>query len=272
MYRRREIFKAGLLGYKRKALRMISDSGFSKHQLGSRFMDMRRLRKQADKCTWYKRRGKGDMLEKKSDFEKDQVDSMADSKRRNGDEVVLSGTGPTNVKSKPSNKPVAVLFVQRTEGGKLLREMRKKEEKINKVTEDNIRLVERAGTPLERILVNKNPWAKDRCDGINCGICGESGRSVCLKTGVVYKHTCLLCKADGKVAIYIGQTSKSLAERAKEHEKALGNKSPKSHAWNHISECHPEEAEKMIMTPDSGNGRHIAHQGQLLRELWLNVC
>ena len=54
-FRRSEIFKAGLLGYKRKGQRMLDTSGFSKHQLGCTGSGLRKLSKMADKTRWYKK-------------------------------------------------------------------------------------------------------------------------------------------------------------------------------------------------------------------------
>ena len=99
-------------------------------------------------------------------------------------------------------------------GGDLIRKMRKGEEKIRKLTGDTVRLVERAGTPIESLLIRKDPWAKDRCLGIGCEICMKEGSSICKKKSIVYKHECLICLEEERSSIYWGQSSKSLKEIA----------------------------------------------------------
>ena len=129
-----------------------------------------------------------------------------------------------------------------------MRSMRKGEEQIQKVTGDGIRLVERAGTPLEMILVKKDPWSKDRCSDMNCPVCRGRGTSICKRRNIVYSHSCNRCKTEGKTAVYWGQTSKSLGERSHQHDKELTTRSQKSHAYQHYIECHPE-ALNMDMDP-----------------------
>ena len=130
-----------------------------------------------------------------------------------------------------------------------MRLMRKKEEAIKKITKDDIRIVERAGTALEAILIRKDQWASERCKALDCRVCGEDGLSICKKRGIIYKHICLLCKAEGRKAIYWGQTSKSLGERAAQHNAQLTSKSMKSHSFLHLQEYHEEEAAKKTMDP-----------------------
>ena len=248
-YRRQEIMKAGLLGYKRKAIRCIEKTGFSRHIPGVDGQHARRLRKMADKLRWFKKKPKGDFDEKATSFETERDDVEINNWRRSGgefDERERSQKSTTTMENKDRSDPIAVLFVQRTVGGNLLREMRKREETIRKSTGNNIRLVERAGTPLEQILVKKDPWSKYRCPGINCFVCLSEGKSICMKKGIIYMHECALCKQEGKTAVYYGQSSRTLLERASEHNKAYLAKSKKSHAWWHIEECHEDEAKQEL--------------------------
>ena len=146
----------------------------------------------------------------------------------------------------------AVLFVQRTKSGDLIKYMRTKEETVQKLNKHGVRLVERAGSPLETILIKKDPWCKDRCKEPDCIVCrGETG-SLCKQTSIVYKHTCKLCKSVGLSATYWGHTSRSMKERAKEHEAELRDRSIKSHALKHLQDHHPdlllEEGEEDLNT------------------------
>ena len=66
---------------------------------------------------------------------------------------------------------------------------------------------------------------------------------------MIYKHVCLLCKSSGKSAIYWGQTSRTLGERAAEHDGQLTKKLPQSHAYPHLQEYHPELADLETIDP-----------------------
>ena len=93
-------------------------------------------------------------------------------------------------------------------------------------------------------MVKKDPWAKDRCKDSNCIVCRQEGKSDCKTKGVVYKHDCLICKKEGRRSTYWGQTSKSLLERATEHDKEMKDRSDKSHAYFHIRDCHTKELDR----------------------------
>ena len=130
--RRQEIFKAGLLGYKRKGSRTLAESGYTRHKSGRAGMHRRRLLKLADKARWYKKKGKGDMRDEsrhigstyKAEKELSNVTSstrpcntpdFTDNLKPDLD-LNTNTTKPTTT-TKKSQDPIAVLFVQRTVGG-----------------------------------------------------------------------------------------------------------------------------------------------------------
>ena len=142
---------------------------------------------------------------------------------------------------KTDKEPMCVLFIQRTQGGDLIKRMRKVENRISGMAGDSVRIVERAGISLESLLINKDPWSGDRCTNGECIVCRGAEGSACVKKGVVYQHICKLCKGVGKKAYYWGQTSRSLIERAEEHDKQLENGHKGSHAFKHLEDWHQEE-------------------------------
>ena len=90
--RRREIIKAGLLGYKRRVSRIMKETGGFRHKIGAESMADRKLAKMIEKTSWFKKKGNGDMR-------------LHEENHR----------GHKNVKGQPSSQiPLAVLFVQRT--------------------------------------------------------------------------------------------------------------------------------------------------------------
>ena len=75
-----------------------------------------------------------------------------------------------NIKNKSKNKnqkPVprikSVLFVLRTEKAELLKQLRSEEAKLSEFTGYRVKLVERSGIQLRRILCRTNPFAGQHC-------------------------------------------------------------------------------------------------------------
>ena len=225
IHKRQEIFKAGLTGYKRKLERTLGENDGLKHVLGAPGLEDRRIGKILDKDGWFNKESKGDT-------------KVAGDRQSGGQSMNQGNQG---------GKVLAVLFVPRTPGGELIKRVRAKEKEIAKVTGDKIKVVERAGTPVERILVSKDPWEKERCKDSSCSYCKEEDRSICSSKNVVYKHVCLACKGKGTPAVYWGQTSRTLAERGPEHDGELKNLSEGSHAYQHLKEYHQDTLEKVEM-------------------------
>ena len=71
---------------------------------------------------------------------------------------------------------------------------------------------------MEKILMRKDPWSEERCQEAGFGVCRGEGKSLCKMKGLVYKHVCLLYKEVELKSVYYGQTSRSLGERAQEHD------------------------------------------------------
>ena len=91
------------------------------------------------------------------------------------------------------------------------------------------------------MLVKKDPWGDSGCGKTKCKVCGGSEeRAKCRVRGVTYSNTCQLCKAVGRESVYIGETSKTLAERSEEHynNQRRPKEQAKSHMWLHNEEEH----------------------------------
>ena len=86
-----------------------------------------------------------------------------------------------------------------------------------------VRIVERAGPKLKNLLCNKAPWKKTWCEREECQPCKSSPGS-CRAVNVVYSITCQTCKANGKKAIYFGESSRSWWDRSRDHNQALTTK------------------------------------------------
>ena len=145
----------------------------------------------------------------------------------------------------------SVLFVPRTEGGELIKRLRKKEAELAEITEYRVKLVERSGTQIRKILCKKNPFAGQNCFREYCMICKEGGKGDCRRRNITYKTSCNNCRErnaasgisdnDENVASYIGESARSGAERSKEHVEDAKKEKEESHIHKHKLLEHPGE-------------------------------
>ena len=76
---------------------------------------------------------------------------------------------------------MTVLFVPQTRKGELAKRLQKVEDDIAKVTGSRVRVMERAGTMVRRILHKSNPWAGGDCGRKKCLPCANSdGKKIVL--------------------------------------------------------------------------------------------
>ena len=92
-------------------------------------------------------------------------------KRKDNRERATSGDRDSQKENKNSNKniePKAVLYVPYTPNSELAKELRKVEEVMEKMSGMRMKVVEKAGIQLKRILVKTNPWAGTDCQREDC--------------------------------------------------------------------------------------------------------
>ena len=209
----KEITESGLVGYERK-LDKARKEGREIHREASDTIRTRQKKKLLAKTTWYKKKEKNEKNENRKG-------------RMKGDTRQQCNTTPV----------VSVLFVPKTEGGELARRLRKEEEIISKITGDKIKIQERSGTMLKRILHKSNPWAKEPCEKPDCLVCmgGEENAGECKRRNVVYRTCCLKCKekGEGNERYYFGESSRTAYERGKEHLNDFKDMNLDSHMAKH---------------------------------------
>ena len=137
------------------------------------------------------------------------------------------------------------MFVPRTKGGKLLSLLREEENKCQEVTGYKIKLVERSGAKLSKLLVKSDPWQMKDCQKSNCSICQskqvtENWRS-CQRRSAIYQATCQKCKEKGIKAVYLGETGRASCQRIGEHLEGLKYWSKSSMILRHNLEHHPKD-------------------------------
>ena len=151
-----------------------------------------------------------------------------------------------------------VLFVEFSQGGSLQKCMRGVLDRLTGMLGFKVRVTERGGTTLGSLLSNKNLWAGNPCGRRECRTCMQEGekKEPCTKRNVVYESECGVCNPAGsrKLAdreglaekrdipsLYVGETARSIMERAGEHwADGLAGKE-ESHMADHQAMAHEGE-------------------------------
>ena len=150
----------------------------------------------------------------------------------------------------------SVLFVTPTPGGALAKQLQKREEELNRNTEERIKIVEKGGLKIKDILGSKNPFKTLNCEEKTCPLCMESEmvhiqpeekKISCSTNNVGYRWLCLTCKERDIIKVYEGETGRSARLRGAEHLKDLEKKRDKSVLLKHKISDHPHENVKFKM-------------------------
>ena len=107
-------------------------------------------------------------------------------------------------------KSESVMFVNATPKERL----KKKIEQLAKKHKMKIKVVERRGNTMKKLIQKSDPFNRIKCNEDDCIICREGMDVDCRKRGVIYEIECM---EDGCKKKYVGQTGRSLYERMKEH-------------------------------------------------------
>ena len=174
-----------------------------------------------------------------------------------------------------------ISLVEQTKDGKLAKDVREALLRLEGILGFRVKVVEKAGAPLKRLFTNTNPWAGGHCSQNECLTCNQGAEELpnCTKRSLVYENICLKCNPDASKkgelktlntttpSIYVGETSRSVQERALEHHAALKNKSENSHMYKHWLLHHPgEEEPKFIMKVVQFHGTALSRQvGEAVR-------
>ena len=114
-----------------------------------------------------------------------------------------------------------MLFVPVTKGGLLAKELKKREDEINKYSKTRIKIVEDGGVQLKNFLVEKDPFPKLKCEKKKCFVWNseesDSMKFSCNSNNVGYRLECDTCIEKGKMRVYEGESSRSARIRGAEH-------------------------------------------------------
>lgn len=133
---------------------------------------------------------------------------------------------------KNDKKHESVMFVQPTANSQL----KKNIQQIARRSGLKIKVVEKAGQTVKKVLQRSNPFGKEFCSRTDCLVCKVGKPGDCRTRGCVYQ---LMCKEDNRV--YRGQTGRSLYERFKEEVRDWWNQEESSPLWRHSELFHDGE-------------------------------
>ena len=133
-----------------------------------------------------------------------------------------------------------VLFVPATPNSELQQELQKK---INE-TKVKMKVIEKSGTKLVRLLQRNDPFRRKECSKANkCLVCSGEKPGGCRDNGVTYKIEC----EDECNFEYTGQTNQNGYTRGEKHLQEYHQGYEKSPLWKHCMNIHQGELKKFQM-------------------------
>ena len=224
----------GIKGYENKRRRRIKE-GRRLRTTAKESRSGRYRKKLLAKSTWFK--GKKDNADSNTISSGEQ----SRNKKKNKDE---------KEQVREQIKYKSVLFIENTEGGEFLTRMKELTRGLSSSLGFGIKIVERCGSSLRSRFPLSTLWEGNQCGRKDCTTCTQGAEKIpqCTKTSVVYENICQKCnkEAGGKKelesvvedSIYIGESSRSIYERSKEHWEDWRSRSSKSHILKHQELAH----------------------------------
>jgi hypothetical protein len=221
------------------------------HRSANESAKSRRTKKLLARSQWFR-----------SDDEFDEEKEYRESMKSTPSPTSSEGHGKNPRQEKQAGaklRTTTVMFVEFSRGGSLQKCLRDALDRISPMLGFKVRVTEKGGTALGSLLSNKNLWSGDPCGRVKCCTCAQEDekKEPCTARNVVYESECCLCNQQGsrRVAdkeglkgqkdqpnLYVGETARSVSERAGEHwEDALGGKE-ESHMLEHLAAAHREES------------------------------
>ena len=158
---------------------------------------------------------------------KNKQEVMTDSRKYDWKSILPERWRGSTASQRPSPGMnfTSILKVPNTKGGALYRSLVKQEDKLARLSGYNVKIVESSGIQLVRLF--PRVFKRPKCHWEDCAVCLESGDkpSLCKTRNLVYEGICLECVSEttmgvgetGDVGVYVGESSRTLSERALEH-------------------------------------------------------
>jgi hypothetical protein len=223
---------SGIEKYTKKYKKSILPSSHKDYKplhLGTNFNTLGRWRvKMLERNNWYK----------------DQKDKEIGNNRKEKKMKASQMAGKDRVET------TTVVFVPATKGGKLAEMLKEKEYDLARITKFRVRYQEAGGTKLG-LMFSTDMGAGDACGRLDCQPCESrtEKRPNCKAQSILYESKCVICNPSDtsnhqehpRRGVYIGESSRSLYERSKEHLKDAESFDPGSHIVKHWMLEHPDE-------------------------------
>jgi hypothetical protein len=241
----------GMKGHKRRVAR-CEQQGLPLHRSAAQSAQSRRTKKLLARSNWF--RQERDDGYKVFDAEKEFRESRPPT-------LSTSGRGKNASNEKQAGAKLVtstVMFVEFSRGGSLQKCMKEVLDRISPMLGFNVRVTEKGGSSLGSILSNKNLWRGEHCGRPKCRPCAQSEdkKEPCKARNIVYESECTLCNEPGsrkrndkqglkeskeQANLYVGESARSLFERAGEHwEGVLGGKD-ENHMLEHLAVSHRDD-------------------------------
>ena len=146
-----------------------------------------------------------------------------------------------------------VIFVPATPGSSLKRLL---DEDVKK-SGLRIRIVEKSGMSVKRVLQRSDPFKKRTCERECCFVCRTGGIGPCDSCGVTYEIKCQTCGQK-----YVGETARSAFTRGKEHLDGMDRAVSQSVLRRHANDCHNGVIPDYVM-----NVTGVYHGDAMLRQI-----
>ena len=273
----RNILVGGIKGYRRKVARSLA-AKTPIHRSSQMSAASRRTKKLLARTNWF-RTNRDEAETGESSQDEPRVATKKRSAKPRGGSSVNTHTGSVGVAAPQSNtvtpgaglrypatetqpkqelRTSTVLFVEFSQGGSLQKCMREVLDRLTSMLGFKVRVTERGGTTLGSLLSNKNLWAGTECGRVECQTCKQDGekKEPCSTRNVVYESECGVCNPAGSrrladkdglaekrdiPSLYVGETARSVMERAAEHwADGLAGKD-ESHMADHQAMAHASE-------------------------------
>ena len=237
----RRVLLGGIKGYE-SMIRRCKKGERSLHRSSGESSALRASRKLTGKSEWFRKAGKPN---DDSEEESSTIDKwLKAGKGGTAKQVQTEDTKGLETRT--------VLFVEQSKKGELARRLREVEKKVSRIVGYKTKIVEGVGTKLKDLMPNSNPWKGSHCGRERCIPCNQptEHKQDCRRRNIIYENICLTCnpeagskveRLDGKEledvkdfpSIYVGESGRSLHERALEHWRDFGARQTDSHILKH---------------------------------------
>ena len=222
----------------------------------------RSRKKLTGKSSWFKSKKK--TPPNTEDTEEQEIRSLPTLReQRKSERIAKKDKKRAGNKNKKEVVTTGVMFVENTPHGGLCARLQRTEDRSGEITNRRVKMVEMAGTSLGQTFSNRNPWAGAGCSREDCHTCHQGGKQDkkedCFRRNILYESRCGVCEDRREMAggtksskkrkrtdltepnIYVGETSRSLYERTKEHIRDGQNRAEDSHIAKHWEQAHAGE-------------------------------